>query len=409
MNPVPKVSSRQGITLPQEAREKSKETGTTEKVPEGMAGGHSVSPAADSNAFSIAFAGQSAGVTEPAGHTLQCRETAPKATSEAASTIPVDRTDPAQARLQHKSDIINKPGESGDQTQTEIMRSIMYKTMDEAVQLARQEGKLEEAKRKLEPVSLYITESMDEQVTRDLCRITALMLFDNGDIFSALAFFYQSRNHGNTITCFPEKLLVQQLTLARGAGSVKDGEFDPEFFYKEIQRWWLSIDKAKEKKLEQIIENSFNENASQVKIFRDGIKAIFDDEDILVGEKFEHIIAELSKPWEGQSKPKPWILDHLPDMLKFARNLRLIEKGYLQEALEKVTSDSEDYEFQYLNKYIHCQVLKESGNIDQAIEMCKQGLEKGYPFSGCLIRLSAEKTIAEYDAREYEPACGIPA
>lgn len=406
MNPVSRISSRQDIMLPQEAEEKSEKTGTTEKAPEGMAGWRSVSPAANSNTFSAALAEQSAGVTEPAGHTLPCRETAPKATSEAASAIPVDRTDPAQTRLQHKSEIINNnPGESGDQAQIEIMRPIMYNTMVEAGQMVL-EGKSEEAEKKLEPVFNYVKESKDGLVIRELFRIKAYMLYYSADICTALAFFRQARKYGSTITDFPEKLLVQQLALARGTDSVKDGEFDPEFFYKEIKEW-LSTDEAQEKKLEKTIANSFNENTSQAKIFRDGIKAIFDDEDILVAEKFEHVIAELSKPWEDQSKP--WILDHLPDMLKFARNLRLIEKGYLQEALEKVTSDGEDYESQYLNEYIHCQVLKESGKIDQAIEVCERGLKKGYPFSGYLTHLRAEKITDEYDAREYEPACGIPA
>ena len=74
-------------------------------------------------------------------------------------------------------------------------------------------------------------------------------------------------------------------------------------------------------------------------------------------------------------------------MLKFAKGLRLIKQGCLDKAMENIGKG------QYtgcscLDQYLACEVERTMGHVDNAIKMCRQGIETGYPFSAYLDMLN---------------------
>ena len=401
MNPVFNVSSRQGGMLHPEEEEKGKGTaGSTERLLKGMAGGRSVSPAAGVDALAMASAGRDAGVTQSNDrYALSCREPEQQAASGTGSSgMPVDSVDDARARLLANNlyiidQLINPGDKERMQTVTPQARK-MHDIQLKALELLDDNNKLKEADEMLEPVFEYVDQSGDIRVACNLCRSKAFVLHAMEDFPHALMFFERARKLDNSnIINFSESMLVQYLMLAIEVDSsvIRDEIFDPEGFYDEIQRW-LPNSEVQEDDVEESLESEFgNDRAPAVKIFRNAIKAIFAEEDILAAGKVKHFIDQLDE--FQNSKPETKIMQYAVYILEFAMNSRLVKQGRFKEASENIKFTA-SHEFKYLGEYIRCQVLRETGEIDQAIRKCKQDMVDGCPFAGYLLDLQAAETEA---------------
>ena len=424
MNSASNVSLHQGTTsLP----EKSEGRGSAEKPSEGAVGGRSVSSVADDDTLAIVSAGQqNAGITEKsAGRTLSRRDAAQRAPLGVVLTMPVDRTASVQQQLQCELGIVNNLISglkiSGNQAQAGtkgqelnvVMRRVLscaqHNVMRAANDLKKANGlhdvayidaatlkkceEVEKANRDFWVAFEYIESSGDIDVAQFACGCRALIQFFNYDGVNALRFFQKKREFGYPIEAnHPESLLIQALALGigvEGCSSVEDRNdlFQPEFFYDELQRWALA-DESKES------GNLSLRNRG----YRNGAKLLFGERGLCVVERCDCYIAEFIKHNENELESEG--LGASVYMLKFAGNLKLINEGYLDEALKNVeraekAGKSEEYKFKYLDEYIRFLVLKKTGKTDQAIEVCKQGVAKGYPFSNYLSDLVRvrEKTV----------------
>ena len=424
MNSASNVSLHQGTTsLP----EKSEGRGSAEKPSEGAVGGRSVSSVADDDTLAIVSAGQqNAGITEKsAGRTLSRRDAAQRAPLGVVLTMPVDRTASVQQQLQCELGIVNNLISglkiSGNQAQAGtkgqelnvVMRRVLscaqHNVMRAANDLKKANGlhdvayidaatlkkceEVEKANRDFWIAFDYIKKSGDIDVAQFACGCRALIQFFNYDGVNALRFFQKKREFGYPIEAnHPESLLIQALALGigvEGCSSVEDRNdlFQPEFFYDELQRWALA-DESKES------GNLSLRNRG----YRNGAKLLFGERGLCVVERCDCYIAEFIKHNENELESEG--LGASVYMLKFAGNLKLINEGYLDEALKNVeraekAGKSEEYKFKYLDEYIRFLVLKKTGKTDQAIEVCKQGVAKGYPFSNYLSDLVRvrEKTV----------------
>ena len=416
MNSASNVSSHQGTTsLP----EKSEGRGSAEKPSEGAVGGRSVSSVADDDMLAIVSAGQqNAGITEEsAGRTLSRRDAAQRAPSGVVLTMPVDRTAAVQLRLQRELEIVSnliselkisgdqtQPEKPGDQAQTEMMSQTMhdvaYSVVSESASLKninnklKKKKKLGELSKRLESVFDYIEKTGDRDVARDVCRSKAYVLYSSRDVVNELRFLKKIKEFGGPIDNLPESFLFQHLTLGIGVMGLSSKEmsdlFQPEDFYDEIKRW-LSANETQEKELEELLESGFAEDESQVKIFRNGIKALFEEGVLPAAGEVERCITELGKLNESKSGSE--VLRYSVYILKFAKNLRLIDEGYFDEALENVKRNKE-HEFEYLDEYIRCQVLRKTGKIALAVGVCWRCMAKGYPFLNYLQALVKERDAA---------------
>ena len=416
MNSASNVSSHQG-TPP---LKKNGGRGSTEKQLDGAVGGRSVLSVAGGDTPAI-VSRQGAGITgESAGCALLRKKgTAQRAPSGVALTVPVDRTASVQSHLQCELEIVNKliselkisgdqaqPGKPGDQAQTEmtsqtmtmccVTRSVMAEvaSVRKISNRCKKRIRSRELNKKLGPVFDYIKKTGDRDVAKDACRSTAYVLyFRNHDVINALQFFQKVKEFEGLVDNFPESFLIQHLALVMGVAdglSIQEISdlFQPDRFYDEIKRW-LPADEFQEKELKESLRYGFAENGPKVEIFRDGIKALFEEGGLPAAKKVEHSIVGLTRINESGSGPE-W-LRYSVDILKFAKNLRLVEEGYLKEALKNVER-AEEHQFKYLDEYIRFRVLEKTGKTDQAAEVCKQGVIKGYPFLNYLTCFCAEES-----------------
>ena len=374
MNPASQksnVSPHQNIATSLEAKGKDKGTGSTEKPLEGISGGRSVSPATYDNTLAVVSAGQVAGTTEAAEATLlPCREAA----QSAASAMPIDKTGSTQAQLSHelgKLEITNESEKSGDMTK---------------------------ALTELRTMCLKLKENAH--------RSTGFLFLAQGQEKNALSHFIKASRLGGPLCELTESILIQNMSLAMEIDKKEKEEevFQPETFYEEIKLWTPTTDDAREEALEERITKELEkETQQQMKMLREGLKAIFVGEDNTPNtEKIESIIKKLAG-FEMQSESTS---THTADMLRFTRDLYLVEQGRYQEARKNVTRIKDGgYEFDYLGKYIYCQVFRKTGNIDHAISTCKKHLEENhYPFWNYLSELHLDQLAGP--ATLYAPTYG---
>ena len=417
MNSASNVLSHQGTTP---SPKKSEGMDSAEKPSEGAIGGHSVSSVADGDTLAIVSAGQQdAGITEESAECpLLRRDAAQRAPSGVALTMSVDRTASVQQQLQREleivSDLISGLSVSGNQMQArtmrqemssvirEVLKSILYSLTYAACDLKKAGGlrdvayidaatlkkceEVEKANRDFLVAFDYIKKSGDIDMARYACKCRALIQFLNHDEVNALRYFQKEREFGYPSEAnHSDSFLIQRLALGieeEGRPSVEDRNdlFQPEFFYDELQGWALA-DEPREPE----------DMSLRDKRYYNGAKLLFRERGLRAVEKCDRYISRFIKVNESEPESeRP--SDSTYYMLQFARNLKLINEGYLDEALKNVeraeksgkseeSEESEEYKFKYLDEYIRFLVLKKTGKTDQAIEVCKQGVAKGYPFS----------------------------
>ena len=375
MNPVSNVSSRQGSMPHLEEEGKNQGVAGTEELPKGVAGGRNVSPVAGANVFAASAERDASVAKSNDRRTLSCREPKQQVALKAGSSaIPVDGADTERVQsLMNKLGIIDRLlGGIGDKEQMQVIEyrtGEMHVIQRDALNMLGADAKL--ADERLDPVFEYVEESGDVLTANNLCRSKALVLNFRGDFANALLFFKKARElDGNNITInFSESMLAQHLMLGivDASSEIQIDLFDPEGFYNEIQRW-LSDGKVREEDVEKSLESEFmDDKLPVVKIFRNAIKAIFAEEDILAAGRVKCFIDELDR--FEKTETETLIMMFLSCILEFAMNLRLIEQDRFDEALKNINLT--DHDVKYLGEYIRCQVLRKTGKIDQAIEKCK--------------------------------------
>ena len=364
MNPVSNVSSRQGSMPHLEEEGKNQGVAGTEELPKGVAGGRNVSPVAGANVFAASAERDASVAKSNDRRTLSCREPKQQVALKAGSSaIPVDGADTARVQsLMNRLSIIDRlPRKTGDKEQMMTPQAReMFGIQCKAIVQLDDDDKL--ADETLDPVFEYVEESGDVLTANNLCRSKALVLNFRGDFANALLFFKKARElDGNNITInFSESMLAQHLMLGivDASSKIQIDLFDPEGFYNEIQRW-LSDGKVREEDVEKSLESEFmDDKLPVVKIFRNAIKAIFAEEDILAAGKVRDFIDQLDK--FQNSKPKTEIMKYAVYLLEFAMNLRLIEQGRFDEASKNIKL-TEDCDVKHLGEYIRCEVLKKTG------------------------------------------------
>ena len=175
----------------------------------------------------------------------------------------------------------------------------------------------------------------------------------------ALYYFGQLEELSADYINFSKRLVIINLML--GMDFVEENSvFRPDDFYKELKKL-LVVDETEEGGIAQLLETEFGEDAAQVKIFHDGIKAVF-EEDIgaeAVSVKFEHSVAELNKCEKEGTLCK--LLNYSVPILKFGKNFRLVKEGYFDKALENIEK-TESHLFECLDEYIRIRALVGIGN-----------------------------------------------
>ena len=398
MNPVSNASLYQCITPPPEAGKENEGTGLTEEPSASRTGRHSVSLAAEGNTLSIASAEQGAGVTETA--TLSHRETVQKekAASEMAPATSVNRAGSEQTQLQRESETVvklektaaNPEGKSVNEDQHQAMLQLIYDADDLMDEYAERNGDgnpLRELDEMLEPVFEYVDKHNDDvRVARELYRCKAYALCSDRKAEEALVFFRKSEGLPEDPVNLPERLFIMQLML--GMDIVTDNcAFHPEDFYKELEKW-SRIDKTESAKAAQLLKAALETDypglevfLDGVKLFRDGARALFEEKNINAEAsevEFEQLFVELARYGDGDQPMSPF-LNNLDHMLKFARNLMLIEHGFFDKALESARNN-ESGKLEHLNNYICCRALEGMRDIDGAVKMCRLYTSNGYPF-----------------------------
>ena len=410
MNPISSVSSRQGISsfLGAGRKYKSKEsTDATEKLLEGMARGRSVSPTTEGDVLTVASAKQNVGVTKVAERiSLLGWENVQDATSRLVPVKSVDRADNEKMQLQHELEIIDKLENLGVGSEEKTANkpkngtgfmmvvngfrsflaegmNLLYQkkksvnenqireinaTIDEANKL-RDNGKLKESDEKLRPIFESVNELgeyNDPSVVSGLCRSKGHILYLRKNVKDALTFFEKSNQFANFIN-FPDRLFVLRITSGIDEYGIA---FRPEVFYKDLKEWLVDDEKHRRGFVE------YEKRFPQVAIFRDGVKAVFEEEDAdtekskyLAAKKVEQSIAELDKLEKNLALSSG--LMHSGVMLSFLRNLSLVKQSRFHEALVNIQEGGSG-RFEHLNTYIHCRVLEKTGSISRAVAACEE-------------------------------------
>ena len=406
MNPVFNASSYQGITHPPKTGKENEGTGFAKKPSKSMIEGLRVHLAAKSDTLSIASARQNTGITEAA--TLSHREIVQE--KGMASTTSVNRTGSEQTQLQRESETVGrlekpaatlkKKSADGDQHQE------MLKLINEADNLANEYAKgnedgnqLHSLAKILEPVSEYVDTHDDDRVAREFYRCGAYALCFAGRTEEALCFFAQSEKLPADHVNLSEGLLIMQLRL--GMDIVKNNHaFCPEDFYENLGTWsrpdiidtigttgttdTISILDGEE--FAQILKSrmgvEFPGTAfffDGVRLFRRGIRTILEEKNINTEASrttFEQTFARLARYSDGDQS---LLLKNSDRILKFARDMTLIKSGCFHEALESAGKNEPD-KLEHLNGYICCRALEAMGNIDEAVQRCRQCTSSGYRF-----------------------------
>lgn len=442
MTPTSRAPSRQNITRFPEKPDKGKGTSAKGKPLADM-GGHSVSTAAGRGASAIASAKQNTGATKAGGYedTLLNlnQETRQQAARKVTAAMSVSKTDDKQMQLQCESEIVDKleklVTDRGSESANDARKDEMLARISAANQL-KDDGDLSAANEALAHVFKHVDKHMgivDNSVISALCRSKAHILCREQDIESALRFFQLSDKFANPVN-FHDRLTVLYLRLGTNMG-MENGSlslFQPDAFYKDIQKWLVS-DERHQTGLAEFIRQ-----APQAKTFYDGIKAIFEEKKVdLAGDKFldswfegevtsmanphwksvqemfekdardeaikkfQGIIKQLIEQEEQQKQQRTNISSPSPlpltsscyVLLLFAKSLQLIEQGYYHEARETIIQ-YRLHEYRHLSTYIYCQIASNEGRIDQAIALCEHGVDAGEPLRDYLAELHAQKAAS---------------
>lgn len=366
MNPKLNMSSHQGITSSLETEEESKGSGGTENPLEGMVGGRSVLLAAEGSALAIASE-QDVGVAEEvAERTLSHRDTVQELAPSVSLIIAVDRDDSRQMQLPGELETCDKlkglEAILEKESENENHQQKMLGLIEDARSLIDEHEdafELGEARRMLDHVFEYIGYNDDILVASEFYAVKASLLCAEGDVDGALYYFGQLEELSADYINFSKRLVIINLML--GMDFVEENSvFRPDDFYKELKKL-LVVDETEEGGIAQLLETEFGEDAAQVKIFHDGIKAVF-EEDIgaeAVSVKFEHSVAELNKCEKDGTLCK--LLNYSVPILKFGKNFRLVKEGYFDKALENIEK-TESHLFECLDEYIRIRALVGIGN-----------------------------------------------
>lgn len=399
MNTAPGISSRQGIyPASLESGEKGKETDAGEGLSADMAGGRSISPAAAQGSFiSIASANHDASTTEAFGRISSCQDnvqTAQKTTSEMAPATPINKDGSERVQLPHELGSIaksvavaeiNQEEKTADKEQREMLAWIK-----EAYELTFAD-KLEDGNARLEHVRQYCQQHPDDNlVAYRLDECEAYHHHAANNIPDALRFFEEAcMTPSASYINLPESLFFMHLMLgANVAGKQRSEVFKPWDFYNELQRWQLGI--FGDEKIKQLLDTGFGQNAHQVKIFYDGVEAIFKDDSAdseASREKFNQAINKLVKCMEDGTLPE--ILVFSVPMLNFAKSLKLIDQSRFDTVMEDIMK-GQLTGCDCLDRFLACEAAKSNG-IDESIKMYQQAVDTGYPFLELLDGLRNEK------------------
>lgn len=374
---------------------KSEETGAVENSLKGVFERRRVSSAVEGDALAVAPERRCAGITEVAERTLSCRDTSmQEITSVVASVMSIDGMCSEQLRLPCELETIAEPqglsrleeleNESGSEKEK------FLGLIDEVYDL-KSSGDLGLANKRMEDVCSYINRHHDDgkALVDRFYQCKAYLSYAARDIDGALSAFKKAEQESKGPINFPEKLFVMHLMLGMSVDG-NNNVFRPEEFYEEMKKW-VGADKAEDDKIEQLLDIGFKEDACQVKIFRDCIKAIFEDEGAgteAADGKFEQAITKLTNFKKSQLISR--ILEHSVSMLIFARKLKQIKQsdfsalnGAKQNffGVTKGMVQSGSSELPHLDEYLCCEVARKAGFIEDAITRCEECIdEKGYPF-----------------------------
>lgn len=405
------MPSPQGITSSMEAEKKSKEIGVAEKPLECMVGGHRISPVEEGRVLEIKSTRQGSGTTEATERTLfHCGVIGQKKTPKVASVMPVDGGYSEQLLLPRELEIIGEPRDLlliAEKECEDKERRKFFESINKIYEL-KHVGKLKEAGNQIKTLRGYIESHSDDNVIINrFHQCVAYLLYASNNIRGALDNFARAEKRSEGPVNFPENLFIMHLMLGMG-GDGKSRIFQVNDFYEAIKKW-VGADVAEDEKIEQLLEEGFGQNASHIKIFRDGIKAVFGKKGVNAKEsevQFKESIAKLTKLKEDQSIPV--ILKYLVPILNFARNLELTKQGRPYEAAGNSwvdylgTTESFDNNTQrrsrmimrpsecmlpHLNEYliaIGAKTLSLGWN-NVAVERMRECVNKGYPFSDQLV------------------------
>lgn len=399
------MSSPQGVTSSMDAGEKSKETCVAEKPLEGMIGKHSVSFAAESSVLAVAFTRKNSSITEAVERTLLCRDmTVQKATSEVASVMPVDESYRERLQLPSELETIGEPKDlvliSERECDNEERRSF-FDSIKNFYEL-RSSGnlkasKLKELKMHFKGLCAYAKNYPDDHIMANrLYQCMAYFSYALNDIEAALDYFAKAEEKSEGSINFSEKLFIMHLMIGMG-GSGDSKVFRISAFHEELKKW-VGADEAEDRKIEQLLEAEFGQDAPHIKVFRNGIKAICKYENANAEKfkmEFEQSIDELAKIKKGH--PISIILKYSVPMLKFAWNLELMNQGNFGDAMENVWGSyfgiskdkilPERCMLPHLDEFL---IAMRSRVIalhwrEMAITKIEEGIAKGYPYSDQLL------------------------
>lgn len=397
MNTAPGISSRKG-TYPAslESGEKGKETDAGEGLSADMAWGRSSSPAAAQGSFiSIASANHDhdAGTTETFRRISSYQDsiqTAQKTTSEMASATPINKVGSERVQLPRELVSIAKSAavaeiNQEEKTANEGQREMLTR-IKEAYELTFAD-KLKDGNARLEHVRQYYQQNPDDNlVAYRLHKCEAYHHHAANNIPDALRFFEEASTIPSTSYInLPESLFFMHLMLgANVAGKERSEVFKPWDFYDEIQKWQLLF--CEDEKIKQLLDTGFGQNAHQVKIFCDGVKAIFKDKSAdseASREKFNQAINKLVKCMEDGTLPE--ILVFSVPILNFAKSLKLIEESRFDNLMEDIMK-GQLTGCDCLDRFLACEAAR-SNSMDESIKMYQQAVDAGYPFLEFLDRL----------------------
>lgn len=180
--------------------------------------------------------------------------------------------------------------------------------------------------------------------------------------------------------------------------------FIPDKFYEKIQQL-LTADEKHQKGLSpetrafyNALEAIFEEEIPGAEIFKNSAT----DKSRRADKKFRMAIDKLTH--ENASRELPFA----DDILKFARNIRLVKqgRGRSTEATINTRKDKSSSVFKHLDDYIWCEHLKGTGNtsdIRKAVKHARQCLKDGAPFKEYLSSITYYQLWAQLPGNVFAP------
>lgn len=403
------MPSHQSATSSMGVRGNSIETGAAEKTLEGMVWGHGISPVTEGSVLEIASIRQDSGTTETARNTSLCLDTTmKKAIPKVVTAMPIDKHYSEQLRLPHELETI---GEPKNFTETSEWKSgndkqLISNLIRDAYNLKSNGRQLEALKKTTTALELAFKYPEDSSIRSRIYQCRAYISYASNMIEKALYYFAEAEEGSDGPTNLPERLFVMHLMIGMG-GDGHSVVFQPDNFYNEVKKW-VKADAAEDKKIEQSLEEGFGKYAPHIRVFRDGLKAIFEKgvDTKTSNAILKQAIAKLTKIKEGQSPPE--ILKCLVPMLRFAQNLELMKKGHIANVVENVSMNlfgleknyvkPEQRELQHLDEYLIAMAAENQAShiantdvtqaldlVNVAINGLEDGIVKGYPVSTHLL------------------------